>query len=329
MGSHFVRHLHNIYPEYHIWNFDLLTYAGNPENLADIESSDRYHFIQGDIGDTSLVEDILQNNNFDIVINFTAESHVDRSIMNAFQFIKTNIQGAYVLLEAIRKYKIPRFIYISTDEVYGDIPVGVQTTEHYPLNPTNPYAASKAAADLMTQSYMKTHYVPAVIVRSSNNFGTHQYPEKLHAMTITNLIQNQKVPVHGSGQHIRSWIHVQDFCNALDLIMHQGLDYQIYDVAGEEKSNIAVIEAICRILDKDPKAYIEHVNDRPGADLRYSSDASKIKKEFDWHIQYPYSDSIKEVVDWYQEHSDWWQKIKETKEFQEHYKKQSQGQYDL
>ena len=329
MGSHFVRHLHNTYPEYHIWNLDLLTYAGNPENLLDIESSSRYHFIRGDIGERPLVEDLLHKNSFEIVINFTAESHVDRSIVDAFQFIKTNIQGAYVLLEAVRKYKIPRFIYISTDEIYGDVPPSIKTPETYPLNPTNPYAASKAAADLMVQSYIKTHRVPALIVRSSNNFGTHQYPEKLHALVISNLIENQKIPVHGSGRHIRSWIHVQDFCNALDLIMHQAPDFQTYNVAGEEKNNIEVIKAICSVLQKDPREYIVYVNDRPGADLRYSSNIEKIQNEFNWQIQYPYQDSIEKVVDWYRVNKDWWMKIKETQEFQEHYKKQSRGDYDL
>jgi len=329
MGSHFVRHLHAKYSHYQIFNLDLLTYAGNPENLADLGQSERYHFIRGDIGDKVLIEDLLAKHSFDAVIDFTAESHVDRSIVDAFQFIKTNVQGAYVLLEAVRQHKIPRFIYISTDEIYGDIPPGRKTSESYPFNPTNPYAASKAAADLMVQAFIKTHKVPALIVRSSNNFGSHQYPEKLHSLVITNLLEGKKIPVHGSGYHVRSWVHVQDFCNALDLVMHRAPDYQIYNVSGEEKSNREVMKAIADILEKDIERYSEYVPDRPGADFRYAADSAKIQKELGWEPRYAYADSIEDVVRWYGDNEDWWRKIKQKREFLEHYAKQSRGQYDL
>ena len=219
MGSNFIRHLYRNYPDYKIVNLDLLTYAGNLDNLKDVEVNERYEFIHGDICDKLLVDALLAKNKFDVVINFAAESHVDRSIVDAFQFVRTNLQGAYILLESVRYHKVPRFIYISTDEVYGDIPPGTKSSEQYPLNPTNPYAASKAGADLMVQAYMKTHHVPALIIRSSNNFGPYQYPEKLHGMVITNFLEGIKIPVHGNGQHLRSWIHVSDFCVALDLIM--------------------------------------------------------------------------------------------------------------
>lgn len=329
MGSHFVRHLAAKYPHYQIFNLDLLTYAGNPENLADLEQSERYHFIRGDIGDKILVEDLFAKHSFDAVIDFTAESHVDRSIVDAFQFIKTNVQGAYVLLETVRQRKIPRFLYISTDEIYGDIPLLVKTPESYPFNPTNPYAASKAAADLMVQAFIKTHKVPALIVRSSNNFGSHQYPEKLHSLVITNLLEGKKIPVHGSGSHVRSWVHVQDFCDAVDCIMHEAEDFKIYNVAGEEKSNMEVLKAIAHILGKDATEYAEYVPDRPGADFRYAADDSKIHRELGWQPRHTYEDSIEDVVRWYVENKDWWQKIKQKREFLEHYEKQSRGQYDL
>jgi len=329
MGSNFIRHLHTKYPEYQIWNLDLLTYAGNLENLADLASSNRYRFIQGDIGDKVLVENLLATEHFDVVFNFAAESHVDRSLINAFQFIKTNIQGAYVLLEAVRQYKVPRFIYISTDEIYGDIPNGIRTSETHPLQPSNPYAASKASADLMVQSYIKTHKVPALILRSSNNYGPYQYPEKLHSLIITNLLEGKKVPMHGHGKHVRSWIHVQDFCNALDLVMHRAKDFSIYNIAGEEKSNLEVMQAIAKTLSKNHQEHLETVNDRPGADYRYSPDDAKIKKELGWELQHRYEASLPAVISWYQKNPSWWASIKQKQEFTEHYRKQSRGEYDL
>ncbi|MEK7500833.1 MAG: dTDP-glucose 4,6-dehydratase [Patescibacteria group bacterium] len=329
MGSNFIRRLHNKYPAYKIFNLDLLTYAGNPENLSDIAVGQRYQFVQGDIGDQSLVEDLFSTHKFEIVVNFAAESHVDRSLVDTLPFIKTNVQGAYILLEVARNYKTPRFIYISTDEVYGDVPRGMKTQESYPLNPTNPYAASKAAADLMVQAYIKTHNVPALILRSSNNYGPYQYPEKLNSLAITNLIEGRKVPVHGQGQHIRSWIHVEDFCNALDLIMHKGYDHRIYNIAGEEKSNMEIIKKIAQTLGKNHQEHIEYVNDRPGADFRYSPDHSLITKELSWSREHSYEESLDDLVNWYIDNRPWWEKIKQRREFLNHYDKQSKGQYDL
>jgi len=329
MGSNFIRHLHNRYPNYKVFNLDLLTYAGNPENLIDLANSEHYKFIHGDIGSKFLVENLLAKNNFEVVINFAAESHVDRSIVDAFQFIKTNIQGAYVLMEAVRRYKIPRFIYISTDEIYGDVPPGIKTPEEYPFRPTNPYAASKASADLMVQSYIKTHRVPALILRSSNNFGPYQYPEKLHSLAITNLIEGKGIPIHGHGRHVRSWIHVQDFCNALDLVMHKADDYKIYNIAGEERNNLDVVRSVAETLGKDHREWLEYVNDRPGADLRYSADCSRIASELGWERQHSYQSTLPAVVEWYLKNRTWWNKIKVKKEFMDHYEKQRRGQYDL
>lgn len=329
MGSNFIRHLHNKYPHYKIFNLDLLTYAGNPENLVDLADSDRYEFVHGDIDNTQLVENLLQKNTFQVVINFAAESHVDRSIISTLEFIKTNVQGAYTLLEAVRSKKVPRFIYISTDEIYGDVPPDQFTPEDYPLRPTNPYAASKACADLLVQSYVKTHKVPAIILRSSNNFGPYQYPEKLNALVLTNFLEGKKIPVHGHGRHQRSWIHVFDFCNALDLVMHKANDYSIYNISGERKTNLEIIQHIGQVLGKDYQEHIEFVGDRPGPDFRYAPDSTKIMQEFGWERMYTYEDSIQELADWYINNRPWWWKIKQKHDFQKHYEKQRQGKYDL
>lgn len=335
MGSHFVRYLYTKYPQYKIYNLDLLTYAGNRENLTDIEtmeqrqreSEKRYFFIKGDIGNRLLIDKVFSDYSPDVVINFAAQSHVDRSIINAVEFIRTNVHGAYILLEAARKHKIPRFIYISTDEIYGNIPPGLQTAEDYPLQPTNPYAASKASADLMVQAYIKTHKTPAIILRSSNNYGSHQYPEKLHPLVMTGLIAGHIIPVHGGGGHTRSWLHVSDFCRALDLIMHQSENFKIYNISGEERTTLEVIRTIAEILGKELRKYTRFVNDRPGPDYRYSPDCSLIRQDLGWQRQQSYEKVIKEVVDWYLTNRNWWRKIKNKKGFREYYKKQTSGLY--
>lgn len=333
MGSHFIRHLYTTYPGYQITNFDLLTYAGNPDNLADIEALEkeqphekrRYTFIQGDICDEVAIDKVLQSTHFDIVLNFAAESHVDRSILNAMVFIRTNVQGAYVLLEAARVHKIPRFVYISTDEIYGDIPLGMKSDEEYPFRPTNPYAASKASADLLAQAYMKTHKVPLLIVRGSNNYGSHQYPEKLHPLVITNLLEGRPIPLHGDGQHMRSWLHVSDFCAAVDLVMHKAQDYSVYNLEGEERSNIQVVETIARLLGKDFKEHANFITDRPGPDFRYSVDGSRIVRELGWRREQQYETAVQELITWYQANTAWWQKVRSKPAFIQHYRLQSKG----
>jgi len=247
IGSNFIRYIYNKYPDCKIFNLDLLTYAGNPANLADIEEKEnkrnpanqRCHFFRGDICDGALLANIFEKYNFDAVINFAAESHVDRSFVSVFDFIRTNVEGVRSLIEATRKYKVSRFVQISTDEIYGSVPEGF-STEDAPLKPSNPYAASKAAADLLVQSYIKTHQVPALIVRGSNNYGPFQYPEKLIPLAISNIIEGIKVPIHGSGEHRRTWIHVNDFCSAIDTALHKAPDYSIYNASGEEKTNLEI-----------------------------------------------------------------------------------------
>lgn len=332
IGSNFVRHIYNSYPRYEIVNLDLLTYAGNPENLLDVEIADsksgkkRYHFVKGDICDEKFVEDLFSKNHFDFIVHFAAESHVDRSIFNVLHFVRTNIEGTRVLLEQSRKYQTPRFIYISTDEVYGSIPKGY-ASENYPLRPSNPYSASKAGADLLIQAYIKTHNFPAIIIRGSNNYGPYQYPEKLIPIAITNVVEGKKIPIHGAGDHKRSWLHVEDFCSAIDLVMHKGRKGDIYNVSGEEKNNLEVLELLTKHLGKDFRLYKECISDRPGADQRYAPDSTKLQQELGWKPKHIFEDSIGNVVKWYLDNKDWWRKIRLKKGFSDHYERQSKGQW--
>ncbi|MBU1292532.1 dTDP-glucose 4,6-dehydratase [Patescibacteria group bacterium] len=334
MGSHFVRLLYKKYPNYTIVNLDLLTYAGNQENLKDVDECEkalpederRYIEVVGDVCDEKLVNNLFNEYNFDLVVHFAAESHVDRSIFNFGDFIRTNIEGTRVILEAVKRYKVPQTIHISTDEVYGNVPEGL-STEGSPLNPSSPYAASKTAGDMLARTYATIYGIPLAIVRSSNNYGTFQYPEKLIPLTITNLLNDEKIPVHGEGQHIRSWLHVEDFCDAVDRIAHSNFDFSIYNLTGEHRSNLQVIEQIANCLDKNHLDYIEHVHDRPSADLRYAPDASKIKKELGWEATHEFSDSLGAVVDWYKNNEKWWKDIRSKGEFLDHYEKQSKARW--
>lgn len=332
IGSNFIRHLYNAYPTARIWNLDLLTYAGNPDNLADIETMEskipapdrRYTFIQGDIADRELVRRLFEENEFDTVFNFAAESHVDRSIINSVNFIRTNIQGTHTLLDAARMFKTPHFIHISTDEVYGDRLEG-SADETTLLKPSNPYSASKAGADFLAQAYIRTYKLPITIVRASNNFGPYQYPEKLIPLTITNLLEGKKVPIHGSGLHIRSWIYVKDFCEALDTIWQKANSREIYNVGGIEKKNLDIVAHIASRLQKNAGAWVEYVNDRPGQDVRYSITHAKLQSHIGWEPKYEFQTAFAETVNWYLENQKWWKKIRDTKEFTDHLDLQSKG----
>jgi len=334
MGSNFVRHIYHKYPSYGIYNLDVLTYAGNEDNLLDIENKEapvspaerRYHFLRGDVCDALFLERIFNKYNFQFVVHFAAETHVDRSIFNFSDFVRTNIDGTRALMEAARRHSVPRFIHISTDEVYGNVPEGF-SHEDTPLRPSNPYSASKAGADLLVQAMMKTYKIPAIIIRGSNNFGPYQYPEKLIPMAISNLIEGKKIPIHGSGGHVRSWIHVEDFCRAVDLIMHKAPDYAVYNVAGDLMTNLQVLKLIADELKKNLDDHKEHTADRPSADSRYAVDSSKLKSELGWsRIHSPHA-SMASVVDWYLTNKNWWQKIKSKKEYLDHYEKQSKAQW--
>lgn len=318
IGSNFIRYMLNRYNHY-IVNLDKVTYCANFENLKDIEKNKNYKFIKGDICNKKIVQDAMKN--CDFVLNFAAESHVDRSIGAPEGFIKTDIIGTYTLLEQARENKIKRFIQISTDEVYGSIEKD-SFKETDILNPSNPYSASKASADLLVNSYYETYNLPVVITRTSNNFGPYQYPEKLIPLTITNIIEGKKVPLYGDGLNVRDWIYVLDNCEAIDFVLHNGALGKIYNIgAGNEKTNIEIVKMILAELGKD-KNYIEYVRDRIGHDRRYSLNCQNINK-LGWKTKFNFEEALKETIKWYAENEKWWKKIKSgayLKYYQKHYK---------
>lgn len=309
IGSNFIHYIARKYPEYKIINLDKLTYAGNLENLRDIENNPNYNFIKGDIADRKIIDEIFKSRNIDAVVNFAAESHVDRSIEDPGIFIQTDIYGTYVLLEAVKKYNSSIFLQISTDEVYGSITDG-SFREDDPLKPNSPYSASKAGAEMIVRSFYKTYKTPVIITRTSNNFGPYQYPEKLIPLFVTNLIDDIKVPLYGDGMNVRDWIYVDDNCSALDITLHKGEVGEVYNIgAGNEKPNIWITKKIIEILGKS-EDMIEPVTDRLGHDRRYSVDCSKLKKEFDWNARYDFEEALKKTVRWYMGKEDWWRPLK-------------------
>ena len=318
IGSNFIRHILNKYPGYKIINLDKLTYAGNLSNLRDIENNPRYGFVRGDICDRKLVN-FLVSKRPDAILNFAAETHVDRSILAPQDFIKTDILGTHTLLEAAKKYRTDIFIQISTDEVYGSILNG-SFVEESPLRPNSPYSASKAGADLMVRAYQKTFAVPTLITRSSNNFGPFQYPEKLIPLFITNLLEDKKVPVYGDGEQVRDWVYVLDNCSGIDYVLHNGQIGEIYNISGNtEKTNLDITKIILTHLGKN-ESYIEYVKDRPGHDRRYSLSFDKLYN-LGWRPRYDFSEAMAKTIQWYKENPDWWQKIK-SGEYLEYYREQ-------
>lgn len=294
------------YPGYHITNLDLQTYAGNPDNLRDIERSSNYAFIRGDICDKVLVDKVMQK--VDGVVHFAAESHVDRSIDDASAFVRTNVLGTFVLLDSALKHNIKRFVHVSTDEVYGSINKG-SFKETDILTPSSPYSSSKAGSDLLARSYFITHKLPVIITRCTNNFGPYQYPEKLIPLFITNLIENKKVPVYGTGKNVRDWIYVEDHCKAVDFVLHKGNAGEIYNIGGgAEKTNLEITGKILTMLGK-VDSMVEYVKDRPGHDLRYSLDCTKLRR-LGWAPEHEFDDALSKTVRWYVENRWWWEKLK-------------------
>ncbi len=312
IGSNFIRYCLKTYPNYSLINVDKLTYAGNPENLSDISDSPRYHFIRGDIADPVQMEEVI-GKGIDAIVNFAAESHVDRSIEDPSAFIKTNVFGTFVLLEAIRKVfpqQRIRFLHISTDEVYGSLGETGAFTEETPPAPNSPYSASKTAADMLVRSYYKTYGLPVLITRCSNNYGPYQFPEKLIPLMISNAIEDRELPIYGDGMHVRDWIYVEDHCRALDVVLHHGREGEIYNIGGQsERPNLVVAQTILDRLGK-PHSLIRHVADRPGHDRRYAIDFSKIRRELGWNPTLSFEEGIRLTIEWYQAHQDWWRKIK-------------------
>lgn len=307
IGSHFVKFALRSHPDWHIVNLDKLSYAGNLENLTDLPDPNRHQFIKGDITDHEIVSRIW-NEGVDIVVNFAAETHVDRSILWADDFIKTDVLGAFTLLEAARQFGVKRFIQISTDEVYGSIESG-SFSENSPLNPRNPYSASKAGADRLAFAYFATHNVPAIITRCSNNFGPNQYPEKFIPLFITNALEGKPLPLYGDGRNVRDWIYVEDHCAAVDFLISNGKSGETYNIAGgNEVENIEIARRIVRKLGK-PESLIQLVKDRPGHDRRYSLDAGKLAA-LAWRPQRDFASALDTTVDWYVQNESWWRQIK-------------------
>ncbi|MEA1869831.1 MAG: dTDP-glucose 4,6-dehydratase [Euryarchaeota archaeon] len=308
IGSNFVRYMLNEHPDYRVINLDKLTYAGNPDNLKDVEDNPNYSFVRGDICDPDTVDTLVQEQQIDQVVHFAAETHVDRSITDGSAFVRTNLLGTYTLLDSALRAGIDRFIHISTDEVYGSTTEG-SFKEADVLNPSSPYSSSKAGSDLLARSYYVTYDMPVIITRCTNNFGPYQYPEKLIPLFITNLLDDEKVPVYGTGQNVRDWIYVLDHCRAIDFILQHGEVGEIYNVGGgAEKTNLEITEKILGILGKDG-SMIEHVNDRPGHDFRYSLDCSKLKN-LGWVPEYNFEDALEKTIGWYIENEWWWRKLK-------------------
>lgn len=307
IGSNFIRHMLNEY-SYEIVNIDALTYAGNPNNLKDIKSISLYHFIHGRVEDINTVREAMKG--ADTVVHFAAESHVDRSILNALPFALTNIIGTQTLLGVAKEAKIERFVHISTDEVYGELNKKGKFKEENPLNPNSPYAACKASADLLVKAYYRTFSLPVIIVRPSNNYGPYQYPEKFIPLLITNLLEDKPVPIYGAGTNIRDWLYVEDCCNSIDLILHKGRIGEIYNVGGQsEYKNLDIAKKLIALLGKD-KAYIKFIPDRPGHDFRYALDVSKIKGELRWQPSSYFEDGLNKTIKWYRENKCWWRPLK-------------------
>jgi len=318
IGSNFVRYMLQNYPGVKVINFDKLTYAGNLENLKDVENNPNYHFVRGDICYQELVEYVVQEFDIDVIVNFAAESHVDRSILGPEIFIRTNVLGTQVLLEVTKKFGIEKFIQISTDEVYGSLGSVGKFTEDMPLLPNSPYAASKASADLLCRAYFKTFDVPVIITRCSNNFGPYQFPEKLIPLMIINALNDKPLPVYGDGKNVRDWIYVLDHCRAIDFVIQKGKPGEIYNIgASNEWQNIDIVKLILKKLGK-PESLIKFVKDRPGHDRRYAMDWTKIKNELGWEPVYTFEEAITETINWYIQNENWWRRII-SGEYQKYY----------
>jgi len=308
IGSNFIRHVRREHPDWQITNLDKLTYAGNLENLKDIEEGPGYKFVRGDIADRELVDGLL-GQGFDVLVNFAAESHVDRSILDASPFIETNVKGTQVLLEGARQHRVERFVQVSTDEVYGSVDSGA-CAEGSPMAPNSPYSASKAAADLLCRAYFKTHGLPVVVTRCTNNLGPYQFPEKLIPLVITNALEDKSVPVYGDGLNVRDWIYVLDHCRALDTVIQKGKAGEVYNIgSGNEKTNLDIIHKLLELLDK-PASLIQFVSDRPAHDRRYALDCAWISSELGWKPAYSFDKSLSATVDWYLANESWWRPIK-------------------
>ena len=308
IGSNFVLYMMQQHPEYKIINLDALTYAGNLENLKTIENEPNYTFIQADIADKEAVDRIFQQG-IDVIVNFAAESHVDRSILEPEVFVNTNVLGTQVLLDAAKKYGVTKFVQVSTDEVYGSLGETGLFSETTPLAPNSPYSASKAGGDLLVRAYHETFGLPVNITRCSNNYGPYQFPEKLIPLMISRALNDEALPIYGDGMNIRDWLYVEDHCSAIDLVIHQGRSGEVYNIGGNnERTNLHIVKTILHELGK-PESLITYVEDRPGHDRRYGIDPTKITEELGWKPKFNFETGIQETIRWYLNNKDWWTRI--------------------
>jgi len=320
IGSNFVRHMLGAYPQVRVVVFDKLTYAGNLENLQDLASqyAERYAFVRGDIADAASVDEVMRAHAIDTIVNFAAETHVDRSLMAADAFIKTDVYGTFVLLEAARRFDVERYHQVSTDEVYGDIPAGHSSLETDPLQARSPYSASKAGGDLMCLAYYNSFAVPVTLTRGSNNIGPYQYPEKVVPLFVTNAIDDLPLPIYGDGRQMRDFQYVLDHCEGIDTVLHHGRPGEVYNLGtGVETENLVMAHAILDLLGK-PYSLIRHVTDRPGHDRRYSLNVDKIRA-LGWQSRHTFQEAIEKTVRWYAQNEWWWRKIK-SGEYLDYYK---------
>ena len=319
IGSNLVMYLLGKYKDVRVVNLDKLTYAGNLENLESVQGDPRYVFEHGDICDRAVVDNVVARHGVDAIINVAAESHVDRSIQGAAEFIRTNVGGTNVLLEAAKEHSIKKFVQVSTDEVYGSLGPEGAFTEETPLHPNSPYAASKAAADLLVLAHHHTHGIPAVITRCSNNYGPFQFPEKLIPLMIVNAMNDKPLPVYGDGLNVRDWLFVTDHCSAIDKVLHHGKAGEVYNIGGSnEHSNLEVVRLLLKHLQK-PESLITFVKDRPGHDRRYAIDASRIRRELGWKPSFAFQEGLAVTIRWYEEHPQWIEHVVGG-EYQEYYK---------
>ncbi|MFA6005461.1 MAG: dTDP-glucose 4,6-dehydratase [Patescibacteria group bacterium] len=322
IGSNFIQYWLQKYPQDEIVNLDALTYAGNLKNLASVENDPRYSFVKGDICDSQVVNRVMQG--IDIVVHFAAESHVDRSISDPSPFIKTNVEGTFVLLQSALEHKVARFHHISTDEVFGALELGTKDkfSETTNYNPHSPYSASKAGSDHLVRAYATTYGLPITISNCSNNFGPYQFPEKLIPLAITNILEGKRIPIYGDGQYVRDWLYVEDHCSAIDAILKKGALGETYLIGGltEDIPNIEVSKRILKFMQKT-EDIIDYVKDRPGHDRRYAMDWSKINRELGWKPQFDFDTALQKTIAWYGKNTDWWKEIK-SGEYQQYYQKQ-------
>ncbi|WP_440602876.1 dTDP-glucose 4,6-dehydratase [Bacillus sp. GB_SG_008] len=321
IGSNFVRYILETYPEYKIVNYDLLTYAGNLENLKDVESNSNYTFVKGDINNHELVDFLVKTYKIDVIVNFAAESHVDRSITEPDVFVRTNVLGTQTLLDVAKNNNIKKYVQISTDEVYGSLGEEGYFTEETPLAPNSPYSASKTGGDLLVRAYFETYGMNVNITRCSNNYGPYHFPEKLIPLMITNAVEEKELPIYGDGKNIRDWLHVKDHCSAIDLVIHKGEPGEIYNIGGHnERTNNEIVHLIVSKLNASQEL-IKYVQDRLGHDRRYAIDPTKITEQLGWAPQYTFDTGIVETIQWYIDNQEWWKNIK-SGNYMNYYRKQ-------